>query len=104
MSTIVAQANPANNGASNAADFQPPTGNPQTVPGQLFPESPGLQPVSSQDILQNRGLVIQVPVSSTGESKDVTIAKSNAWLIPLIVVVVCVVVILITWLRRRQTI
>jgi hypothetical protein len=101
MSTQVAQANFTGNGASNAADFQPPTGNPQNVPGQLFPGSPTLQTVTTQDVLQNRNTEILVPTSSSAGTQDVAVKHSNNWVAPFILFIVCAIVFAAVW-RKRQ--
>lgn len=52
-----------NNGASNAADFQPITQNPQTAPTSLQPGTVP-QTTGSQDILNSQNARISVPASS----------------------------------------
>lgn len=101
MSTILAQANPAATGASDAADFQPPTGNPQIVPGQLFPGAPDLQTQTTEEILQNRDATILVPTSSPGGTQEVAVVRTNNWVVPFAVFVVCACVFFVVWRRRN---
>jgi hypothetical protein len=89
-------------GASNAADFQPPTRNPQSAPAQLFQQDNSPQSSSVDQILQNRNARIQVPVNPAPAPAEVAEAKSNDWLVFSVVVVAIVLVSLHFW-RRRTT-
>ena len=99
----IAQANPSN-GASNASDFQPPTGNPQTVPGEIFPSSPSLQESTSEELLQNGQATISVPDGSgdSASSGPHLASDGGAGVLVLMLVAFLGVLLLYTILRLSR--
>lgn len=103
MPTTLAQAVTPNRGASNAADFQPPTQVPQTAPGELFPQAEGLQTGSQDRLLENSNARITVPTHTPAESATTVTPETNgAGGVIIAVLLAAVVLSFLAWRRRRQ--
>lgn len=89
-------------GASNAADFQPPTRNPQSAPGSLQ-QGTGPQPTTSSDVLNNPNLRLSVPVNSSppADSSSPEVASPGInW--PLVIIMTVVLVVIAEAILRRR--
>lgn len=91
-------------GASRAADFQPPTRNPQAAPGSLQPSASGPQATGSGDILNNPNLQLSVPVNSTPDTEPTPSQPANGGINWLLVIIITVVIVVAaeTILRKRE--
>lgn len=104
MATSSTQTTITNPGASNAADFQPQTRNPQQqAGGQLFSHTSGLQPSTQEEILQNRDARITVPNNPAASGSEIAEARSdNAWLFLLLLSLALVMACIYIWRRRNK--
>lgn len=91
-----------NNGASNATDFQPPTRNPQ-VPAHTQQQAGGVQDTSSQQVLSDPNLRIQIPqgVAEAAPTPPPAAAGGINWLAVALVTAVLIVAIELL-IRRRE--
>lgn len=94
------QNNTVNSGASNASDFQPPTGNPQSGTGQIFPKQEQVQSGGQSELLNNKNLIIQVPVNPAPPQPKPTAAKQTPDIILMVILWIVVGVILL-WILRK---
>lgn len=93
--------------ASNGSDFQPPTSNPQTVPGQqLQQQDSTLQGItSSQEALGSQGsALISVPSENASEpvAQSITTAQPDYLLLSLIIIGVLLVGIFLYAVKKSR--
>lgn len=67
-----------NNGASNAEDFQPPTGNPQQRTRSLQQQTGNLQDPTGYDILNNQSARIVIPTGTPASAPNVPEAAGRS--------------------------
>lgn len=84
--------NSFNSGASNSRDFQPPTGNPQDTPAQVFQNQNQIQSGGSTKLLENPNLTIQVPVNPAPQPTTTSTQTGQNYLPFIILIVIASVV------------
>ena len=96
--------------ANKAADFQPPTGNPQSVGGNLQPGTSGLQPTSSDSATGQQRLpsvsdlkvvVVQDSRSTTNAYLSPVQAARQTWVGPFWGCVALLLIGFIIWVVRQ---
>lgn len=100
----LAQATPGN-GASNAADFQPPTQNPQTIPQDVVQQQTGLQGVTNPQEFFNQQQNARISVASEPAPASAAANPTNdAMGLLFVAATVLAVMFVINFLRgQRQT-
>lgn len=103
ISTFAQTINP---GASNAADFQPPTGNPQNIGGQGLQQQEQPNVVNPQEALSNQQTA-DLNVSSTGQplpaQPEVTSVQPDYLGLAISIFLLLLVLGFAIWLRKRSS-
>ena len=89
-------------GASNASDFQPMTGNPQTTQTQLFPQASSVQQPEIVKVLQNSNARISVPVNPAPAPAAVSSGKSYSGFVLLLLILGAIIILSTVYLLRRR--
>lgn len=98
---------PTNAGASNAADFQPPTANPQQGQSPLAQPNTNLQDTDARQLLEDSDARISVPVNPRAQPITSTVASGGSaiwwWLLGLVAAFVIVIFLTRKWLRKTTS-